>query len=350
MMNSEESRRGSHERFHDAVEVVAPPVAEGADGRPRGVGVELEFGQLTAFDAARAVTRALGPGSALHEEDPHRFRITPPAGSPWRGSFRVELDTRWAHPEHLRRHVGNPDESEEDNELPRLAAAFLGDVAGLVMPVELVAPPVGWPDLPALMPLITGLRAAGATGTEHSTFAGFGMHLNVEAAAYDAEYLLSVLRAYVLIAPRLRRDSRLATIRRMQNYINPFAVDYARHILDAGYAPELGRLIDDYIAFNPTRNMELDMLPLFAHLDAPRVRRRLPDEKISARPTFHWRLPDCRIDAPGWRPMDDWTRWVEVERLATQPLEIRALSRTFLSKGPRWEIEARLARIAESFE
>jgi len=348
-MPQQQSPHGPRSIYQGATEVAAPPVADGPDGCPRGVGVELEFGQLSALRAAEVVARALGPGTGLHEEDPHRFRIVPPDGSPWRGSFRVELDTRWAHPEHLRGHALEAGAGEDD-ELPRRAAALLGDVAGLVMPVELVAPPVAWPDLPALLPLVAALRAAGATGTEHSSFAGFGMHLNVEAAALDAGYLLSILRAYVLLAPRLRRDSRLATIRRLQSYINPFTVDYARHILDPGYAPGLIRLIEDYVTFNPTRNMELDMLPLFAHLDAPRIRRHLPDEKISARPTFHWRLPDCRIDAPGWRPLDDWARWVAVERLAAEPRELRVLSRTFLSKGPRWEIEARLARIAETFE
>lgn len=338
-----------HHQPDAAIEIMAPPMTDAPTGQPRGVGVELEFGHLDALHAAAVVARALGPGARMTEEDPHRFRIEPPADSPWRGSFRVELDTRWAHPDHLRHYAGELTD-EFDADLPRRAAALLGDVAGLVMPVEVVAPPVGWPDLGALLPIIAALRAAGATGTEHSAFAGFGMHLNVEAAALDAAHLVSVLRAYLLLAPRLRRESRIAPIRRVQSYIDPFSVDYARHLLDPDHAPDLDRLIEDHIRFNPTRNMELDMLPLFAHLDRARVRRLLPGEKISARPAFHWRLPDCRIDEPGWRPLDAWARWVAVERLAADQREIRVLSRTFLAKGPRWEIEARLARIAESFE
>ena len=38
-------------------------------------------------------------------------------------------------------------------------------------------------------------------------------------------------------------------------------------MLDAGYGPDLGALIDDYLAANPTRNRALDLLPLFAELD-----------------------------------------------------------------------------------
>lgn len=347
--NDTRTSRAPSRAAREGPTVAAPPVECGADGRPRGVGIELEFGQLTAARAAEVVAAALGPDARLREDDPHRFRIEPLADGPWRGGFRVELDTRWAHPEHLMAYAGDIAD-DPDPELPRRAAALFGTVAGLVMPVELVAPPVAWRDLEALLPLVAALRRAGATGTESSAFAGFGMHLNVEAASFDAADLLAVLRAYVLMAPRLRRDSGLATIRRVQSYIDPFTVDYARHVLNPDYSPGLGRLIDDHIRFNPTRNMELDMLPLFAHLDAARVRRWLPEEKISARPAFHWRLPDCRIDEPGWRPLDDWARWVAVERLAADARELHVLARTFLSKGPRWEIEARLARIVETFE
>lgn len=330
-------------------EIAVPPWPDGAEGAPRSVGIELEFGHLTAAQAASVVTAALGEGAVSEARDSHRYRIEPPPGGAWRGSFTVELDTRWAHPDYIRERAGELADGLDET-LPRKAAELWGEVAGLVMPVEMVAPPIGWPDLDDILPLVEALRNAGATGTEHSAFAGFGMHLNVEAARLDVEHLLAVLRAYVLLAPRLRRESNLAAIRRMQSYIDPFPVDYARHILARDYRPDLAQLIDDHIRFNPTRNMELDMLPLFAHLDAARVRRRLPDEKIGARPTFHWRLPDCRIDEPDWQPLTAWRRWVMVERLAADPREMAALSRTFLAKGPRWEIEARLARIISAFE
>jgi hypothetical protein len=37
---------------------------------------------------------------------------------------------------------------------------------------------------------------------------------------------------------------------------------------------------------------------------------------IKARPTFHYRLPDCKIDDPDWALKATWNDWVEVERLA----------------------------------
>ena len=332
-----------------STELASPPVGETADGHVRTVGIELEFGRLTAAEAAEAVASSFGPGIAAEAEDRHRFRIAPPEGSCWQGAFEVELDTRWAHPDHVKQYAPELPEDLADD-LPRMAAELWGEVASLVMPVELVAPPLPWSSMRAIDPIVRALREAGATGTTHSSFAGFGMHLNVECARLDAEYLLSVLRAYVLIAPRLRKESQLAAIRRVQSYIDPFTVEFARHVLARDYAPDLGQLIDDYIALVPTRNMELDMLPVFAHLDGERVRRRLPGAKIGARPTFHWRLPDCRIDEPDWDPVADWNRWVRVENLAADARELSVLARTFLAKGPRWEIEARMGRILDAFE
>ena len=59
--------------------------------------------------------------------------------------------------------------------------------------------------------------------------------------------------------------------RRISPYIEPYPLDYARLILQPDYAPDSGRLIDDYLRHNPTRNRALDMLPVFAHLDEARV-------------------------------------------------------------------------------
>ena len=37
---------------------------------------------------------------------------------------------------------------------------------------------------------------------------------------------------------------------------------------------------------------------------------------MSARPTFHYRLPNCRVDEPDWRIAHEWNAWVTVEALA----------------------------------
>jgi hypothetical protein len=58
------------------------------------------------------------------------------------------------------------------------------------------------------------------------------------------------------------------------------------------------------------------MLPLFTHLDEARVRAVVDDDRINARPTFHYRLPNCDIDNPGWNLDHPWQLWLEVEKLS----------------------------------
>jgi hypothetical protein len=55
---------------------------------------------------------------------------------------------------------------------------------------------------------------------------------------------------------------------------------------------------------------------------------------VKPRPTFHYRLPDCRIDEPGWRPSVDWNRWVAVERLAEDPERLGELAADRLAEVP----------------
>ena len=51
---------------------------------------------------------------------------------------------------------------------------------------------------------------------------------------------------------------------------------------------------------------------------------------MSPRPAYHYRLPNCRIDEPGWSIAAEWGRWVLVERLAARPDFSERLSRTYL--------------------
>jgi hypothetical protein len=98
-------------------------------------------------------------------------------------------------------------------------------------------------------------------------------------------------------------------------------------VLAPNYAPSVSQLIDDYLKHNPTRNRGLDLLPLFAHLDKDRVTRAVDDDRVSARPTFHFRMPDSRVDDPRFRITEQWQAWLEVERLACDPLRLAEQSR-----------------------
>ena len=80
------------------------------------------------------------------------------------------------------------------------------------------------------------------------------------------EYLLAMMRAYLLLANWLRVEIKVDITRQVLPHANPFPKEYARKVLDLRYQPDLDTFIDDYLADNPTRNRELDLLPLFAHL------------------------------------------------------------------------------------
>lgn len=316
------------------------PRPETADGEMRRVGVELEFSGLDCPTTAAVVARA--SGGLARQRSPYRYSVEADEGT-----YEIELDTRWADPDHVEAYAGDlPDALRAD--VADGVSRAAGTLLSAVMPVELVCPPIPHDRLRAVIgPVRRALAAAGALGTRHSAFSGFGMHLNVEVAAAEVEHLLSVMRAYVLLDFWLRRESRLALIRHARSYVEPFPEAYKQHILAPDYEPDMPRFMDDHMRFNPTRDMELDLLPVFAAIDPDRVRSTLPDEKNSARPAFHWRLPNCRIDEPDWAPVQDWERWVTVERLAVDRDRLGSLAEAYLSTGPRNEFEARMRRFMD---
>jgi hypothetical protein len=62
------------------------------------------------------------------------------------------------------------------------------------------------------------------------------------------------------------------------------------------------------------------MLPLFTFLAPDKVRAAVDDPRLKARPALHYRLPDSRIDEPGWSVVTEWNRWARtVEALADDP-------------------------------
>jgi hypothetical protein len=277
------------------------------DGRKRRVGVEIEFAAVTARDGARIVQDLFG--GVIREEDAHRYHVE---GTDL-GTFTSELDTQYAHRPH------GLDEADETGALAGFRAEMrrlLGDISSLVMPCEIVCPPIDHSDLPRLDGLVAALNAAGAEGTRASPFYAFGVQLNPEIATASPDWLAGVLRAYLLVSPWLRAAMALDITRRAVAFADPFPRAYAQDVLRAGYAPDLPQLIDDYLRHNPTRNRELDLLPLFAHLDPDRVRTRVDDPRVSARPAFHYRLPDANLGQSDWSVCLEWNRWLVVERLA----------------------------------
>jgi hypothetical protein len=284
----------------------------------RSVGVEMEFAGPTAEETARALCSALG--GHLVEQDPHAFVARGTA----LGDIEVELDSRILHP--------GKNETVFGTVVPKIAAWF-GNAASLLVPCELVTAPIPLDRLHEVDQVIGILRGLGAKGTQDGAFYAFGLHLNPETPGRDAETIVAYLKAFVLLNAWLRRQVDPDPTRSILGFADPFPVEYVRKIVTPDYAPALPQLIDDYLDANPTRNRDLDLLPLLLFLDEERVRAALPNEKIGKRPTFHYRLPDARVSDPGWSIAPEWNRWVAVERLASDRDLLETVGLSYLAFG-----------------
>jgi hypothetical protein len=294
-----------------------PPSLTNADDEERSVGVEIEFGGLGAEPASLLVQKVFG--GILLKHNPNAFDVEGTA----LGDFTVRLDTRF---------VGYDENAGGFFEEVKVELGNLfGAAASLVVPFEIEAPPVTLHQLPEIERLMDELRDAGASGTGASPFFAFGLHLNPETPRLDARTITAIVKAYAMASPWLWRAIDPDTTRRLLNFAEPFPDEYVRLLAGDGYWPDESALIDDYVRLNPTRNRDLDMLPLLAFLDEDRVRSKLPDEKINPRPTFHYRLPDMRLGDPDWSLAKEWNRWVAVERLAADGARLAATCRAYLA-------------------
>jgi hypothetical protein len=307
-----------------------PPSRLNSDGLARTVGVEVEFGGISARRAADALAAEFRAG--LVQEDTHALLVT---GTPL-GDLLVEIDARYAHPQ---RHPGT-----RWGMLGNAWAARLATAAEYVVPRELVTRPLPFGRLPLVDRAVEILRAAGAREVGP---AAYGLHFNVEPPRLDAETIASILKAFVLLNDWLRRESKPRRISHRIGFGRRFPAAYVRRILAEDYRPDIDELTEDYLAANPTRNRDLDLLPLLLHFDEERVRARLPREKIGSRAVLHYRLPTARVSEPGWSIAAEWNRWVAVERLAANPLRLSRLAAAYFEppRSPRrWaETSARLA-------
>jgi hypothetical protein len=298
------------------------------------VGIELEMAGIKPERVAEIVTEVVGGEVTVESAFVSTVRETA------LGDLRIELDaeilTNRTYQTYLADFGIDIGEGTEREQLESL----ISRVAGLIVPLELVGPPVPFTELPTLDRIRERLRRAGARGTHSSPIYAFGMQLNIEAASLEADHLLAIIRAFLLSYEQLVEDEQVDLSRRISPYVQPFPEEYVAHVLQADYAPDLSTLIDDYLRLTPTRNRPLDMLPLFAHLDEERVMRAPVETRlIKPRPAFHYRLPNCLIDEPEWSLAVVWNRWVGVERLAADGDRLERLRKARLSESSalhRW--------------
>ncbi len=311
-----------------------PPVPRRADGGTRRVGVEIEFGGMRPEAILIAIRAALGGRIERKSQVDYVVHDTEV------GRLELELDFRL-----LKKAA---EETEQIADLPEWllgvstwTAELLERIVSQVVPWEIVTGPLPIEDLHRLEPLVVRLREAGALGTRHAPHFAFGVHLNPELPDLAADTLTRYLKAYLCLKDWLRERSHLDLLRLLSPYIKDFDSAYVRKVVAPSYQPSRATLIDDYLEWNPTRNRSLDMLPVFAEVDADRVRRKVDDPLIKARPALHYRLPNCEIDDPDWSLEPLWNDWLEVERLAADPDRLERMGAAY----GRW-----LARLRVPFD
>ena len=270
-----------------------PPLPQPDDsrGQPRKTGVEIELGGLDEAEVARICVRELG-GTA-EQRDSHIWAVTDSRI----GKIEIYLDI----------FLRNATKSK----LRDLAL----DLGREVVPVEIVSEPLDHDGLQKLDGLRESLRKAGALGSGAGIVFGFGVHLNVQIASYRDADIVRPLLAYALIEDWMRSAYPIDESRRLLPFTDPYPTDFVRDLIALRPDPPVSEVMEVYLDHNPTRNRGLDMLPIFAELAPDRVRAAVSG-KLSARPTFHFRLPDCLIDDADWSLADEWQRWLTVERVA----------------------------------
>ena len=295
-----------------------PDVMTTREGTPRRVGVEIEISGL-GFGALVALTGRLLNGTTTTVG---RYVSRIDTGL---GEFTVELDSDPIKDLDLK------DERipESLRELGGHAMEVIDFAAERLVPLEIVSPPVPFDQLETIESLCDRLREAGAVGSREAIIYAFGLQLNPELPDLEADTLRRYLQTFAALYDWLKARHQLDFSRKLTTYIEPWSGRYVDRLVAADYAPDMEGLMRDYLADNPTRNRALDLLPLFAHLDAGLLAEYVEDPRIKSRPTLHYRLPDCDIDNPRWHFSTVWNDWVILEQIVADPARQRELNDLF---------------------
>lgn len=272
------------------------------EGRPRRVGVEIEFGGLTEREAAEVARAELG--GAVETAGNFALKLKDSA----LGDLGIELDTA------LTKYNGGG-----------LVEAGL-EAARAVVPVEIVAPPLDLDGLDRLDLLRARLRDAGATGTQDGMLLGFGVHFNVETVSPEDPFTQATIVAFGLAEDFLRLRSHIDPTRRVLPFVDPWPRTFLDAITVSGPETDFARIRALYAEHVDSRNHALDLLPLYKDADATAFAELFPHQAgIKGRPAYHFRLPDSRVDEKDWSLACEWETWRAVESLADDTEKLAAL-------------------------
>ena len=139
-----------------------PPRPRKDDGETRRVGFEIEFSGIDLQQTTAAVKTALQAKTV--EQTAAEVELE--AGD--LGVFNFEIDWQF-----LKRKASADGDDRDWLEL-------LSQAAALLVPIEVVCPPIPVSRLAELEPMTDALRRAGAVGTEESLISAYGVHVNTE--------------------------------------------------------------------------------------------------------------------------------------------------------------------------
>lgn len=294
-----------------------PPLLADSTGTTRRAGFEFEFGNLPVVETARALCKALD--GELDIKSPFEAMVLDSRI----GRLKVERDADLLKSVKYRKWLEKLGVEFSPGDIGHELETELDNASRLLVPCEVITDPIPLDQLALLDTLVATLSELGAEGTQDSLIYAFGLHINPSLPATDSAILLRYLQAFLLLHAWIIESSSIDITRRFfTKYIDPFPTPYLELVLSTDYRPGREQLIDDYLRFNPTRNRALDMLPILSHLDKERVVAGVLEEErklVKGRPAFHYRLPDCKVNVPGWTVARPWNQWVHIETLATDP-------------------------------
>lgn len=309
------------------------PVLKNAAGHVRQVGFEMEYSGIALHTLSEIITSLFG-GEVVYENAFLRSVKDTKIGT-----FSLELDMPLLKDEVYKTYlealgiVLDPQQMQSVEQV-------LDDAVSTVVPYEVVVPPLPLDDLSAIELLREKMYQAGARGTNASFTYAFGLHINPEIPTLEVENILHYLQAFLLLEDWIRMRSEINWTRRITPFINPFPKAYQTLVLRRAYQPDWHIFLTDYLVFNKTRYRSLDLLPAFAWIDRTGLLEVFPQaEKMGARPTFHYRLPNCMIGNKQWRVAQEWYYWALIEKLAHNKEGLHALLKAFETSKNEFEYQ-----------